>query len=130
MIDEHRPWDPRSAPFATFALATDIGKALSQDPAYGTGKNARSLVRSPELTVVLTALQKGAELKPHHAPGPATAIVLEGEVEFRTLGDNPTSNRLGQHDCAVFSADVQHCVEATAETLLLIVIGEKTKPQG
>ena len=125
MTDHHRPIDPTAEAFANFALSSDIGPALRRDDAYSKGKNARALVRSTELTVVVTALQKGSELKPHHAPGPTTTIVLEGEVIFRTLGDTPTEITLQQHDCAVFSSEVQHSVEATAETLLLIVMGQK-----
>lgn len=125
MTDTHRPIDPNLSHFATFALAGGVGHDLRREPAYFKGKNARCLVRSAELTVVVTALAEGSELKPHHAPGPATAIVLEGEIAFRTLGEHPSETVLRQHDCAVFSANVQHSVQAKKETLLLIVIGEK-----
>jgi quercetin dioxygenase-like cupin family protein len=125
MTDKHRPLDPSQHPFATFALSGELAESLRRDPAYANGKNARALVRSTDLTVVLTALQKGEELKPHHAPGPATAVVLEGEICFRTLGESPSETLLGQHDCAVFSAQVEHAVEARTAALLLIVIGHK-----
>lgn len=125
MTDKHTPIDPNLAHFTTFALANGIGQDLRREAAYSTGKNARCLVRSAELTLVVTALAEGSELKSHHAPGSATAIVLEGEVAFRTLGEHPSETVLRQHDCAVFSPKVQHSVEAKKETLLLIVIGHK-----
>ncbi len=125
MTDTITPMDPNLAHFATFALSSGIGHDLRKEPAYANGKNARCLVRCKELTLVVTALAQGSGLKPHHAPGPATAIVLEGEITFRTVGEKPSETVLGQHDCAVFSTDVQHAVTANKETLLLIVIGNK-----
>jgi quercetin dioxygenase-like cupin family protein len=111
--------------FLTFAISSDIAQSLRQDPAYTHGKNARSLVRSSELTMVTTVLKAGAELKPHHAPASSTAIVLEGEILFRTHGATPTENILRQHDCAVFSSETQHSVEARTDSLILIVMGAK-----
>lgn len=124
MIND-RPLDPAEQPFSTFALSREIGASLREEPAYERGKNARSLVRSNGLTVVTTALKAGQELKPHHAPGTAIATVLEGEIVFATHGENPKKQTLRQHDCAVFTSEVEHSVSAVAESLLLIVIGAK-----
>jgi len=128
--DLHRPLDPAQVPLSHFALE-EVGRSLRQDAVYqNTGKNSRSLIRSQSLTMVLTALQKGSRLNEHHAPGPATALVLEGELLFSSPGPlaSPaqTDLVLGAHQCAVFAGGLLHSVQAREETLLLIIIGEKS----
>jgi hypothetical protein len=130
MIDTHRPVDPTTDRLAHLVF-TEIARELRQAPAYETsGKSSRSLARSADLSMVLMALREGAELKEHHAPGPATAIVLEGEIEFSSASADgaelDTQTVLGAHQCAVFSPLLQHAVRASKETLLLVVIGGKT----
>lgn len=120
-----RPLDLINPPCATFSLAQGIIDDLRRDPAYAHGKNSRALVRSSdrELSIVISVLQKDAELKPHQAPSPATVIVLEGELLFTTYGEETKETLLGQHDLAVFTPEIQHSVRATKETVMLIVMG-------
>lgn len=125
-MTEDRPLDTHIESFATLALSGDIAAGLRADPAYAQhGKNARSLVRSPELTLVVTALRAGYELKPHHAPATATAVVLEGEIVFTVHSESSDERVLAAHECAVFTPQVRHSVRARKDSLLLIVMGAR-----
>lgn len=118
----NRPVNPTEE-FLTLHSFPEIARELRQGEAYArVGKNSRSLVKSPQLSMVLLALGRGAALKDHHAPAPATAVVLEGRIAFTSaLG----SRELGRLENAVFSAELEHGVEALEESLLLLIIGGK-----
>ena len=104
-----------------------IGRELREEEAYEkTSKNARTLVRGSEFSIVLVAMKKGARLKEHHSSGPATAVVLEGEIDFFCPDEGKTF-QLCQSQSVVFSSAVQHSVEAKKESLLLVVFGQKSK---
>jgi len=122
----NRPVDPNLIPFSNFQLSSQIAASLRQDPAYANGKCATTLVRSQELTLVLVALNQGGELKEHQAPGPATALVLEGEIRFCREAQEDLI--LQTNDCAVFAHEVKHSVQALQESLLLLIIGQKSSP--
>lgn len=102
-----------------------LGRELRTDDAYEkSSKNARTLVRGAELTIVLVALKAGARLKEHHSSGPATVIVLEGEIDFLCPEQDKTF-RPGALQSVVFSGSVQHSVEARKDSLVLVVFGQK-----
>lgn len=124
---KNRPWEPHHHPFTSFSIEQDLADSLRSEAAYRDhGKNARSLVRSQALTLVLTALKAGTELKPHRAPTDATVLVLQGELAFRIHGSEPPQEtRLATHDGAVFTADVEHSVRAISDCLFFLAIGGK-----
>lgn len=122
MTDYNRPVEPVNQSLTHLALEA-IGKELRQGAPYEkVGKNSRSLVRSQALSMVLMALKTGSQLKEHHAPGPATAIVLEGEVAFSSGQDEQL---LKSHESVVFSADLEHGLRACQDSLVLLIIGGK-----
>lgn len=122
MTDLNRPVDPAEHPLTHLSFKL-IGQELREAPSYeSAGKNSRSLVKSQGLSMVILAFKEGAEMKEHHAPGPATAIVLEGEIAF-SVAENVQI--LGPLESVVFSPELQHSVKAQKETLMLLVIGHK-----
>lgn len=102
-----------------------IGQELREEIAYEkNSKSARSLVRGKELTIVLVALKEGAKLKEHHAAGPATALVLEGAINF-FCPDQGKTFHLAALQSVVFSSAIDHSVEAQKDSLLLVVFGQR-----
>lgn len=102
-----------------------LGREMRSEEAYERAlKTARTLVRGGELTIVLVALKEGARLKEHHSSGPATAVVLEGEIEFNCPDEDKTIE-LTSSQSVVFSSAINHSVTARKETLLLVVFGQK-----
>ncbi len=117
-----RPLDPQDTPFSSLDLVS-LAAELRSEPPYENGKNSRVLVRSQEMSLILSALKEGSELKAHHAPTTASVIVLQGELLFSTHGDKPEERSLGPHQCVVFSASVEHSVKALSNCLFLITMG-------
>jgi quercetin dioxygenase-like cupin family protein len=100
-----------------------VAAELRQEKPYPTsGKNARSLVRGPGLTVVLVALEQGRQLQEHPAPGPAVLTVLEGRIEFRGPGGQPCC-QVNAGQSLAFAADLPHAVEALEDALFQLAIG-------
>ena len=129
MIDTHRPTDPSVTELSSFHLSQHADELRESSAYQSSGKSSRALVKSPGLSMVLMALAEGAELKEHHAPGPATAVVLEGEILFSRIdrsGDSRQEQVLSRHECVAFSADLRHAVRAQKESLLLVTIGCKS----
>ena len=117
-----RPIDPQETPFCSLSLH-ELGDQLCAETPYQNGKNSRVLVRSQELSLVLTALRAGAELKAHHAPTTASVVVLRGELLFSTHGEVPEEHCLGTGHSVVFAASVQHSVKALTDCLFVITMG-------
>lgn len=93
---------------------------LRGEPVYsGSGRSGTTLVKHSELRVVLQALRQGAGLAEHHAPGPITVQVLEGELEF-TVGDSVHALRPGS--LLVLPAGVPHAVHAVQDAVFLLTI--------
>lgn len=125
MKDPNRPFDPIINQLAIFDLVGTLASQLRADESYQHGRTARVLVKSPELSVVASALAKGAEMKPHHAPGPAFVTVLEGKILFKAWEEEVREMVLRPGMSAAFSPDLSHSVEALEESFMLIVMGGK-----
>src|SRR5687768_800076 len=70
-----------------FALE-EYTRMLREEPAYrANGRDGITLVKTPELRVVMEVLRSGSELAEHRAPGPITVQVLEGAIRFHTGED-------------------------------------------
>ncbi|MGV3721947.1 MAG: cupin domain-containing protein [Actinomycetota bacterium] len=95
-------------------------ETLRREPQYETnGRNGTTLVKNPEVRVVLQAMRPEAHLAEHHAPGPITVQVLEGEIEFK-VGDRGHTLRPGS--LLVLPARVPHSVRAVQESAFLLTI--------
>lgn len=102
-----------------------IGRQLQAEENYvTTGRNSLALVRSRNLTVVVTALRKGVTMREHRAPGPATVVVLQGAAVFH--GSSDSGVHLTPGKAVVFSSNTVHSVTATDNCLYLIHIGGRT----
>lgn len=75
---------PVHGPVLFFSLADEL-RTVRDELATRT-RTARTLVKDGPLRATLVGLAAGGELRPHHAEGPITVHVLEGEVEFEADG--------------------------------------------
>lgn len=95
-------------------------EALRAEPLYATnGRNGVTLVKNPEIRVVLQAMRPEARLAEHHAHGPITVQVLEGEIEF-SVGE--TVHLLRPGDLLALPARVPHAVRAVGEYAFLLTL--------
>ena len=102
-----------------FALG-EYARMLREEPEYlANGRDGITLVKSPELRVVLEVLKRGSELAEHRAPGPITVQVLEGAIRFHTGED---TFRIRQGEVLALPAGRPHSVEAVQDSAFLITI--------
>ena len=105
-----------SGPFLELDLLREVAQ-LRQEPEWGSGQNARTLVKYDDLRVVLTTLAAGARLPGHSTRGRITIHALSGHLRVRTTErtfDLPAGRLLA------LDQDVPHDVEALEESAFLL----------
>jgi quercetin dioxygenase-like cupin family protein len=93
---------------------------LRRDPVYErTGHVARTLVRVPDLRVVLIVLAAGSHVAEHAADETASVHLLSGKVRL-ALPDREVELRPGQ--LLVLDAGLAHDVTAVADSTFLLTL--------
>ncbi len=113
-----------SGPAITFAIAEEI-KLLRQEPEWISGnRNSVTVVKTSNLSVVLTAIKKGATLCGHQVDGPITLQVVSGAIQFGVAGE-PRILTAG----TVIALDnaIPHDIEALEDSELLLTIVRDVK---
>lgn len=109
-----------AAPMLRFDLRVE-GEALRRQDSYRKGSpTGRTLVKEPDLRIVLMALKAGAKLEEHRASGPISVQALEGRIRLK-LGDG--SADLSQGELLMLEAGILHDVDAVDDALFLLTIG-------
>jgi quercetin dioxygenase-like cupin family protein len=117
-----RPVELSDATLTSFPVQ-DMAQQLMTEEAFQTsGRNALTLIRDKNLTVVLTVLKAGAILQEHHAPAPVTLFPLFGHIVL-LADEGRKSTELSPGTTGAFAAHLEHRVEATQDSAFLIVMG-------
>ena len=94
---------------------------LRKEAAYAaSGYTARTLVREPDLRVVLIVMKAGARMVDHKAERTASVHTLSGRVRLHLPGkpvDLPAGHLLA------LEANLRHDVEALEQSAFLLTIG-------
>ncbi len=111
-------------PAITFAIAEEI-KLLKQEPEWISGtRNSVTVVKTANLSIVLTAIKKGATLCGHEVDGPITLQVLSGAVQFGVAGE---PRKLAAGTLIALEKAVPHDIQALADSELLLTIVREIK---
>jgi quercetin dioxygenase-like cupin family protein len=117
-----RPTELTASTVTSFALPAMAQQLMAEDAFQHAGRNALTLARGSDLTVVLMVLKAQSELHEHQAPGPITVTALSGHLEFEAaMPSEPL--RLQTGDTAVCGAHLPHRVKALEDSAFLVVIG-------
>lgn len=118
--------------YGTQAIAPNTATGWSLDPIIdemlqshqveGVGKISRTLVKGKDLTVVLTVLPKGHELKEHKAPASVMVVPLRGEVRFDCEGEQHIVGIEASRSLSL-GHNQPHAVSALSDSAFLLVIG-------
>jgi quercetin dioxygenase-like cupin family protein len=109
---------------AIFDLAA-IEAEMRTEPAYAReGHTARTLVREPDLRIVLVAMKAGGRIAEHRANDTASVQTVRGHVRLR-LPDSIAELPAGQ--VLVLERGLRHDVEAVAESAFLLTLAWKGK---
>jgi quercetin dioxygenase-like cupin family protein len=101
-------------------------RAHVNDPALlaRNGRNARTILKEGPLRVTMVMLAPGGQLASHHADGPLTAQVLDGDIRFHVAGKD---HDLASGDLLLVNGGLEHVVSSsTGGTFLLTVVHEGT----
>jgi quercetin dioxygenase-like cupin family protein len=120
------PRDGRTlaGPRITFSIAEETSQ-LRQEPEWISGtRNSVTVVKTDNLSIVLTAIKKDATLCGHEVEGPITLQVISGAVKFGVAGE-PLTLKTG----TVIALDkaIAHDLQAFEDSELLLTIVKEVK---
>lgn len=120
-----RPFRPvalRDTMLTSFPVQEMAQQLMTEEAFQTSGRNALTLIRDKQLTVVLTVLKAGAMLQEHQAPAPVTLLPLFGHIVL-LADEGRTSTELSPGTTGAFAAHLEHRVEAMQDSAFLIVMG-------
>jgi len=111
----------------TFDLAAEVARLHTEESWRQGVRNAKTLVKEPDLRVVVILLRQGARMEEHRAPGRITIQALSGRLRLQLL-DQASDLEAGQ--ILMLDPDIPHDVEAIEESAFLLTIAwpAKTHP--
>lgn len=120
-LEQHVEGQPRhlDAPVLRLELARDVDELRRAESWRTRGHNAKTLVKAPNLRVVLIAFRAGASLGEHRAPGPITLQTLSGHLRLKLPGqvvEAPAGSLLA------LEQTLPHDVEAREDSVLLLTV--------
>jgi quercetin dioxygenase-like cupin family protein len=110
--------EPIEGPFRLLHLADEIEK-LWQEPFWQGGRNSKTLVKRPDLRIVLTGLKANHQLHEHQAVGSISVQALKGHIVMHVMDwmfDLPVGRMLTLEEA------LPHNVEALEDSAYLLTI--------
>lgn len=109
---------PGAGALSRFDLQDEIAQANHRKP-WPSGVFSKTLVKWPDLRVVLAMLEAGARMKDHHADGSVALQVLDGRIRLRT---EDTDDELGPGRLVALAPSLHHEVEALEPCVFLLTL--------
>lgn len=104
----------------TFDLEALARELRTEEPYLREGQAARTLLRAPDLRIVVIALAAGKTISEHHANVTASVQTLAGHIRLQ-LPDRGVDVRAGQ--LLVLGAGLAHDVYAETDSTFLLTLG-------
>jgi quercetin dioxygenase-like cupin family protein len=122
------PEAPEPSTYAGGVFAVEpLVREMRAHKAYARdGHTARTLVREPDLRIVLVAMKAGARILEHDAGGTVGVHALEGHIRLR-IADERVELPAGR--LLVIERGLRHDVEATVDSAFLLTLGWPGAPR-
>lgn len=121
-IHEHsgpqRTPEPMRGTAIEFSL-TEEAERLRQEPAWQHGRNAKTLIKFPDLRVVLTAIRAGQTLTEHRNAGRIYIQPLSGHIRVDAL-DNAVDLPVGH--VVALDREVPHHIVAVQDSTFIVIV--------
>ena len=114
-----RPPQRLDLPTLSFDLLGEQDLLRREESYRGGDRNARTLVKEPGLSVVLTVMRSGARLQEHKTAGPLSIQTLAGHIRLHAQQDTID---LPSGHVAMLDGNISHDVEAVEESAFLLTI--------
>lgn len=105
---------------ATFDLAAVARELRAEERYLREGQTARTLIRTPDLRIVVIALRSGKTISEHHASVTAAVQTLSGHIRLQ-LPERSVHVPAGQ--LLVMGAGLVHDVYAETDSAFLLTLG-------
>ena len=125
----HRPAESGHRESPEQRLAQSVGvfsvfnelTQLQQEHAWTEGdRNSKTLVKKPDLRIVLMSLKRGARLDAHWAPGSIAIHLLAGQMRVTAAAETVD---LTPGEIMSLDGGLEHDVEATEDSAFILTIG-------
>ena len=110
--------EPTSGPVLTFNLYTEIRRLESEQP-WQAEHTANTIVKYPDLRIILVALKAGGKLLEHRTAGRISIQTLSGLIEVHTR-DRVIQLPVGH--LVTMDHDLVHDVVAVGDSVFLLTI--------
>lgn len=117
-----RPPEVTSAATMDFDLSVKA-QVLTTEPQQ-SGHSADTIVKYPDLRIVMITMRAGAQLKEHRTAGSISVQTLSGHVALRTPDD---AIDLPAGKLATVAGGVPHSVDAITDSVFLLTIAWREK---
>ena len=113
-----------AGPAVTFTISDEMDMLTREPEWLSSDRNAVTVVKTPNLSVVLAVIRIGARLCGHDVDGPITIQVLSGAVRFGLAADSKT---LRAGTVIALDKAFPHEIEALENTGLMLRIVREVK---
>ena len=113
-----------SGPMITFSIAEEIRRLREEPEWIASTRNSVTVVKTANLSVVLTAIKKDATLCGHEVDGPITLQVISGAMKFDVAGE-PLTLKAGT--MIALDKAIPHDIQALEDSELLLTIVKEVK---
>ncbi len=94
---------------------------LAQGAQYARGEpNGKTLLKEPDLRVVLLTLQSGGRMMEHSASGPSSILVVRGRCQVKAGG---STYDLTAEQLLTIEPELPHEIAAEEDSVILLTIG-------
>ncbi len=114
-----RPMHEVARAVSTFDLAAEVERLHTEESWRGGARNAKTLVKEPDLRIVLIVMRQGGRMEEHRAPGRLSIQTLTGRLRLQVR--DQTIDLPAGHVLAL-DPDIAHDVEALDESAFLLTI--------
>ena len=126
-LEDHEERESRhlDAPLLKLDLARELDELRLTDTFARAGHHGKTIVKHPDLRVVLIAFQKGGRILEHQTPERLSIQTLEGHVVLRS-GDQEVD--LPEGSLIALGRSVPHAVEALEPSAILLTLSWMGRP--
>ncbi|HKA17625.1 MAG TPA: hypothetical protein VKN18_04845 [Blastocatellia bacterium] len=108
-----------AAPLMAFSLSKEVAQLHHEEAWVRTGHNSKTLVKQPDLRIVLIALKKGVRLEKHKADARISIHMLSGRAKLQ-LPEEIVDLDAGH--LLVLDRALEHDLEAIEQSAILLTI--------
>ncbi|MBI4502573.1 MAG: hypothetical protein HY700_15610 [Gemmatimonadetes bacterium] len=110
-----------SAPWLLFKISEQVDRLKREPEWQQDDHNTITLMKTPGMTVVLTALKAGSVMHEHQASGPVTIHVISGKIGIDFVGE---CVEVCGGELVTVDPLVAHEVKALEESVVLLTVGQ------